>query len=259
MTRHQERHRLLVERASDLAEVALANIGREYPNDLRHPMSGPRDRPLPREVHPAFYGSFDWHSCVEMHWLLIRLLRTVPDEIPEQRIRAALDEHLAAEPLAAEAACLADPDRRLYHRPYGWGWALWLIHEAATWEDTDARRWTANLTSLADVLTAPRRPAAGDPVHPGHRLRLHRRLHRPPARPQPQSRLVLAPARRNTPRHRPAHPAHARGGPPAHRRGARPGHRWPLRRRTLARLLRRPPPHLSALTRAGRSADGHPS
>jgi Protein of unknown function (DUF2891) len=134
--------------------VALTNIDREYPNDLRHPMSGPDDQHRPREIHPAFYGSYDWHSCVEMHWVLVRLLRTVPDAIPQERIRAALNEHLAAEPLAVEAEYLADPGRRLYSRPYGWGWALWLVHEVATWDDPDARRWAANLTPLADVLTA---------------------------------------------------------------------------------------------------------
>jgi hypothetical protein len=154
VVRSEERRKRLAEQAHDLAEVALVNIDREYPNDLRHAMNGPEDRPWPRDVHPAFYGSFDWHSCVEMHWLLVRLLRTVPGLVPEQRIRARLDEHLAAEPLAVEAAYLADPERRLNQRPYGWGWTLWLVHEAATWDDPDARRWAANLTPMADALTA---------------------------------------------------------------------------------------------------------
>ncbi|GAB3975155.1 DUF2891 domain-containing protein [Actinoallomurus acanthiterrae] len=154
MIQHHERRKQLAEYASDFAEAALANIGREYPHVMLHTMTGPEDRPQPREIHPAFYGSFDWHSCVEMHWLLIRLLRTAPEQVPEQRIRAALDQHLAAEPLAAEAAYMSDPGRSIYQRPYGWGWALWLIHETATWDDPDARRWTTNLTPLADVLTS---------------------------------------------------------------------------------------------------------
>ena len=120
---------------------------------MLHTMSGPEDRPQPRDINPAFYGSFDWHSCVQMHWLLVRLLRTAPEEVPEQRIRAALDQHLTAESLAAEAAYMSDPGRGIYQRPYGWCWALWLIHETATWEDPAARRWTDNFTPLADVLT----------------------------------------------------------------------------------------------------------
>ncbi|MGI5232570.1 DUF2891 domain-containing protein [Actinoallomurus sp. CA-142502] len=153
MIQHHERQDRLAGYASDFAEVALANIVREYPHVMLHTMSGPEDRPRPRDVNPAFYGSFDWHSCVEMHWLLIRLLRTASEQVPGQRIRAALDRHLAAEPLAAEAAYMGDPDRGIYQRPYGWGWTLWLIHETATWDDPDARRWTTDLTPLADVLT----------------------------------------------------------------------------------------------------------
>jgi HEPN domain-containing protein len=38
---------------------------------------GPEDRPTPREAHPAFYGCFDWHSSVEMHWVLGRYLYVV--------------------------------------------------------------------------------------------------------------------------------------------------------------------------------------
>jgi hypothetical protein len=144
---------LLAAQAASFAEVALANIEREYPNDLRHTMRGEGDRPTPRQAHPAFYGSFDWHSCVEMHWVLLRLLRTRPDLVPAERVRAALDEHLAAGPLAAEAEYLGDDGRRGWQRPYGWGWALTLAAEAAGWDDPDGRRWAANLAPLAAVVT----------------------------------------------------------------------------------------------------------
>src|SRR4051812_36097160 len=174
VSRQNERQRLLAGRASDLAAVALANIIREYPNVVRHVMSGPEDRLWPRDIHPAFYGSFDWHSCVEMHWLLGRLLRSAPQHVPQERTRAALGRHLSAEPgapgaagvsgpgqrshvsaepLAAEAAYVSERDQRIFERPYGWGWALWLVNGTATWDDVDARRWTAILEPLADVLT----------------------------------------------------------------------------------------------------------
>jgi hypothetical protein len=106
----------LREHARDFAEVILANARREYPNDMHHRTTGPDDRPLPRELHPSFYGCFDWHSAVEMHWALVRLLRRVPDSIPVPEARALLDEHLAAEPLAVEAAYIAD--HPLFERPY---------------------------------------------------------------------------------------------------------------------------------------------
>lgn len=154
-----EHHSLLRAHAEDFAAVALANIEREYPNLLLHLMTGPDDRPRPREQHPAFYGSLDWHSCVLMHWLLVRLLRVAPDAVPEAAIRTALNTHLAAEPLAAEAAYFADPAHRMFERPYGWGWALMLAHEVDALagepaDDPDAARWSANLRPLADVLVA---------------------------------------------------------------------------------------------------------
>ncbi|HYX75754.1 MAG TPA: DUF2891 domain-containing protein [Gaiellaceae bacterium] len=142
----------LREHARDFADVILANTRREYPNDMHHRTTGPDDRPLPRELHPSFYGCFDWHSAVEMHWALLRLLRCVPDEIADAEARALLDEHLAAEALEVEAAYIAD--HPLFERPYGWGWALMLVNEVETWDDPDAARWSANLGPLADVLSA---------------------------------------------------------------------------------------------------------
>jgi Protein of unknown function (DUF2891) len=140
------------ERAADWAAVALANIRREYPNDLRHTMTGPDDRPLPHEVHPVLYGSFDWHSCVEMHWLLVRLLRAAPAAVPAAEIRSTLDAGLTPAALATEAAYFAD--RRYWGRPYGWGWALTLAHEIATWDDPQAQRWAAAIRPLGDMLAA---------------------------------------------------------------------------------------------------------
>jgi Protein of unknown function (DUF2891) len=142
---------MLRDRACEFAEVILTNARREYPNDLHHRTTGPDDRPLPHELHPSFYGCFDWHSAVEMHWALVRLLRRVSDAIPEAEARALLDEHLAAEPLQVEAAYIAD--HKQFERPYGWGWALLLVNEVETWDDSDAERWTVNLKPFADVIS----------------------------------------------------------------------------------------------------------
>src|SRR6266516_3410765 len=133
------------------AATVVRAIQQEYPNDLRHPMTGPDDRPTPREIHPAFYGCYDWHSCVEMHWALVRLLRQAPDPLSAGDVREVLDEHLTAEALVTEAAYFANHPS--FKRPYGWGWALMLAHELSTWDDPDARRWSANVCPLADTIT----------------------------------------------------------------------------------------------------------
>ncbi len=139
---------LLEEHAAGWADVALRNIEREYPNVRLYLAQGPEDRPpRPREQFPAFYGSYDWHSCVEMHWVLVRLLRLVPEAIGEDRVRAELDRHLAEEALAVEARNLPR-----WERPYGYGWTLKLAHELSGLGDGDAKRWAANLEPLCDRI-----------------------------------------------------------------------------------------------------------
>jgi hypothetical protein len=150
-----DRHQVLRANATAYALVALTNIAREFPSDVRRVMGAPGDFPhRPRDRNPVFYGSFDWHSCVEMHWLLATLLRVVPREVPAQEIRMALDAQFSESALRAEARFVADRDEGARQRPYGWGWALALVHEVdALPADEATRAWAANLRPLADTIT----------------------------------------------------------------------------------------------------------
>ncbi|HEY7036821.1 MAG TPA: DUF2891 domain-containing protein [Thermomicrobiales bacterium] len=144
---------LLRERAADYAQVALTNITREYPNMPYFIATGPGPYPTHRDYHPAFYGCFDWHSCVEMHWVLVRLLRLFPDAVPGDAARATLGDLLTAENIATEVRFFGDPNHRTLERPYGWGWLLTLAHELETWDDAGGRRWAAAVAPLADLLS----------------------------------------------------------------------------------------------------------
>lgn len=144
---------ILDEQAAAYAEVAVANIAREFPSLLIHLMSGPGDFPArPAERTPVFFGSLDWHSCVEMHWLLVRLLRLAGDVVPAGEIRELLDAQLTADKLAVEARFVASVDG-WHERPYGWAWALALVHEIASLGDAQAGRWLTAIAPLADALT----------------------------------------------------------------------------------------------------------
>jgi hypothetical protein len=144
---------LLRAEAADYAQVALANIRREFPSGVYHSMTAPGDFPFrPKARTPAFYGSYDWHSCVEMHWLLVRLLRIAADVIPAKEIRSALNAHFRPVALAAEAEFVSSRDG-LGERPYGWGWALALVHEARSLDDGDGKKWSAALQPFADTVT----------------------------------------------------------------------------------------------------------
>src|SRR3954471_23680830 len=73
--------------ASRFAQIALGHVTREYPNKLDHVLGSPDDLKSPRALHPLFYGSFDWHSCVHSYWLLATLLRLYPDSAEAAAIR----------------------------------------------------------------------------------------------------------------------------------------------------------------------------
>jgi hypothetical protein len=146
-----EWQRVLEANAAQYARVAIANIDREFPYDLRQTMSAAGDFPYrPRDRNPVFFGSFDWHSCVEMHWLLVRLLRTAAELVPGAEVRAVLDRQFAPEALASEAEYVAGPNGPGW---YAWGWALTLADDAAALDDEDGRRWSAALRPLADAIT----------------------------------------------------------------------------------------------------------
>jgi len=101
-----------------------------------------------RERHPAFYGSYDWHSAVHMHWLLVRVLRLYPTDRDAPRIADALDAHLSVSALERELAYFRSPAGRTFERPYGWAWLLELQAEALR----SPARWSTALAPLARHL-----------------------------------------------------------------------------------------------------------
>ena len=134
------------ELARAFAATALANVVRPYPRHLAHLLTGPGEELEPRKLHPAFYGSYDWHSAVHMHWLLARLLRLYPRK---SEILAVLEEHLAPLPLAAELEYFHSPAGRTFERPYGWAWLLELQAEL---QRLGNARWSGALQPLAAEL-----------------------------------------------------------------------------------------------------------
>jgi hypothetical protein len=144
---------LTSELAAQLAKIALAHVTREYPNKLDHVMAGPADVQAPRALHPVFYGSLDWHSCVHGYWLLARLRRTFPQLPQRSDIDALLDAQLTVEKLAVERAYLERPTSGGFERPYGWAWLLMLAAELRVGgAGTDS--WHRALTGLAQAFAA---------------------------------------------------------------------------------------------------------
>jgi len=143
---------LTVELATQLARIALNGIAREYPTYPDHVLLNAADLRRTRELHPAFYGCFDWHSAVHSHWLLVRLLRLLPALPEAELIRSALNDHVTEANVRAEAAYFAEPGRGSFERPYGWAWLLKLAEEVRDWDDPDAQRWSAAIAPLAKLI-----------------------------------------------------------------------------------------------------------
>jgi Protein of unknown function (DUF2891) len=149
----RQRRSILRERAAEYVRVALVNVTREYPHMPYFVAGGPDDYRTHRQLHPAFYGCFDWHSCVEMEWAVVRLLRYFPAAVPDGEARTTFDALLTPAHLAREVEFFSNPRHRSLERPYGWGWLLTLQHELLTWNDPSAARWAAAVEPLARLLS----------------------------------------------------------------------------------------------------------
>jgi hypothetical protein len=116
-----------VDWADRFGSVVVDNLSREYPYATQHLTEDESDLLLPVQLHPAFATSFDWHSCVHMHWLGASLLGFGIDGPLAARIEGILAANLTLEKLTLEADYLVKFSH--YERPYGWAWALRLADE----------------------------------------------------------------------------------------------------------------------------------
>jgi hypothetical protein len=137
--------RLTADLARQFARATLGHVGREYPHKLDHVMAGPEDVQSPRALHPIFFGSYDWHSCVHGWWQLLTLARLYPETDEAAAIRARADAAFTPDNVAGELAYLARPGSASFERPYGWAWLL-ALHAEAGRHGAD---WAAHLEPLA--------------------------------------------------------------------------------------------------------------
>jgi hypothetical protein len=140
--------------AGRFAGLARSCVHREYPNKIAHVMSGDEDAQPPRQLTPAFFGCYDWHSAVHGHWLLARLLRLHPEAAFAGDARRALGRSLSPENLAAEVHYLEGEGRVSFERPYGLAWLLQLAAELRESDDLQFRAWSAALEPLERMAAA---------------------------------------------------------------------------------------------------------
>lgn len=140
------------EQVAAFAKLALNGISREFPNKPSNVMDSAGDVRSPREMHPVFYGSFDWHSSVHGHWMLAKLLKNHPNHPMSGEIRENLNRQLTTVELQSEAEYFAADYNKSFERMYGWAWLMQLVAELESWDDGDANRWRENLRPLENQV-----------------------------------------------------------------------------------------------------------
>ncbi|MCG9972117.1 DUF2891 domain-containing protein [Christiangramia crocea] len=141
-----------IEEANNLVELPLNCIDTEYPNKLGQTLENKEAIGEPHELHPAFYGCFDWHSSVHAHWSLVSLLKQFPKIEKKEAIREALKNSLSEENIQGEVAYFKRGESDSYERTYGWAWLLKLAEELRTWEDPLGQELANNLQPLTDII-----------------------------------------------------------------------------------------------------------
>ncbi|ELY5815890.1 DUF2891 domain-containing protein [Cronobacter turicensis] len=140
--------------ADAFARMPLTYLRQEYPNHIMHLMNDDADALPPRELHPIFYGCFDWHSAVHGYWLLLRCLRLYPTLSCREEIIALFEEHITQEKVAREVEYFTAPFRASFERPYGYGWLLALAQELKASDLPQAARWHETLAPLTQDIRA---------------------------------------------------------------------------------------------------------
>lgn len=145
--------KLTLSQANSLAELPLGCINVEYPNKLNQTLSSSQEIAQPSELHPAFYGCFDWHSSVHAHWTLVSLLKQFPDLEKQEEIRNKLQQSLSKDNILAEVRYFENPQEANFERTYGWAWVLKLAEELHSWDDPLAKELEGNMEPLTTVIT----------------------------------------------------------------------------------------------------------
>ena len=140
--------------AARFVALALDCVHKPYPNKIAHSLTSDADVKAPRELTPAFYGCYDWHSSVHGHWLLVRLVRLFPQAPFAPEARRAVARSLTPANIAQEVIYLDASGRNTFERPYGLAWLLQLGAELKEFDDPDARQWSAALRPLEQAVTA---------------------------------------------------------------------------------------------------------
>lgn len=149
---NQDIPKLDLKGANTLVELPLHCMNIEYPNRLSQTLGSSEDLKSPTQLHPAFYGCFDWHSAVHGHWSLVSLLKQFPKMDKADEVKKRLLNNISKENIETEIQYFFGEHNKSFERTYGWAWLLKLAEELHTWDTPIARELEANLQPLTDLI-----------------------------------------------------------------------------------------------------------
>lgn len=138
--------------AAYLYHFAFDCIDQEYPNKLGQVLGDSTYLKEPSELHPVFYGCFDWHSSVHGHWALLNIIKELPDFEHKEAIFKKIKRNISKENILKELDYFDDVHNKSFERTYGWAWLLKVAETLQDWDTDEAKQLYENLQPLVALI-----------------------------------------------------------------------------------------------------------
>jgi len=144
--------KLNLKSANYLYHFAYNCINKEYPNKLGQVLGDASYLKEPSELHPAFYGCFDWHSSVHGHWALLNICKELPNFPQKDSILFKIRNNITKENILKEVLFFDDNYNKNFERTYGWAWLLKVAETLQDWNTNESMEMYANLKPLVALI-----------------------------------------------------------------------------------------------------------
>ena len=137
---------------NQLAKLPLKCLQQEYPNKLNQVIINGSELQSPQQLHPAFYGCFDWHSSVHGHWSLVFLMDRFPNLEAKEEALKKLESNITPANISVEIAYFEKAHEKSFERTYGWTWLLKLQMALEQSKEKRLRALAPIVQPLSDLL-----------------------------------------------------------------------------------------------------------